>query len=900
MEPNTNVSSFRTAIPLSSQIVLSSFKHGLFSGQWWKHVSYIRWEGVFRCIPIYGMSFACQSQVLPTYDSLDDPSVKIMSSIFALSLNVVTTFYITVGFFGYVSFTESIAGNVLVNFPSNLVTEMIRVGFMMSVAVGFPMMILPCRQALNTLLFEQQQKDGTFTAGGYMPPLRFKVLTLVVVFGTMLCGILIPNVETILGLTGATMGSLICLICPALIYKKIHNKGLNSQFILGVGLVILVISTYATLTVTEEPTKIKSELQEREDLKEEMVELEQIHSEISDKKPAMEQPGDDRDKPKLPPKKPEEEQIKGPIEVPQKKDTKKQEEVQLDRPDQGDIAVPVGEAHRHEPPVPRDEVAVDENKDQEEREEKKESVVDIDSTEKKDKQQIKLENELEMKDQAEVNKRINEPLPQNPPKEVDDPNKQQLENPPTPRLKEQPQFKDLEGIRKIVDVPVEIKKNTEIAEKRDNNFANPAKAIENPPIKDEKNEQEPHEEPKAGDNQAEAGKAELLDHAFLLQVIKEQQVQQKRLLDQQEKLLEVIKEQHMEIHQQKEDEDQQDKLEGNIADKNKEELKAEARVAQKPLEGENAEEVKAEVDKSAVEEPVVVMDKEQNPDVNEEVKGNVPDVKMNDNKINVEEVKMAVSAAKQPQYTKKQSVQENFVHQQSVDRYASDNHKQQEKAVAANIDNVLPNVGHIILQETAIHKAPVAVPGLQEKVGKVALQTEPKQKPFKMAGAGEKLLSAVQEEKILVQKGKQIQEVKADKLILDHKPVPDHGLHENKEEADAPVLGLNQANDIKVESKKEHIEKPNDGAALEHDEGKQNRDLKAQNDMDLRRKKRDVSKVEQENDGAQIISFHPVPNLKVNDLRGALEARLNQMVDGGLQVVQSRQIKQLLNEQKKR
>ncbi|EPY84620.1 hypothetical protein CB1_000462001 [Camelus ferus] len=542
-------------------IVLSSLKHGLFGGQWLRQVSYIRWEGIFRCIPIFGMSFACQSQVLPTYDSLDEPSVKAMSSVFASSLNVVTTFYVAeavcelpgllvtrsrhtpsaavlpqVGFFGYVSFAETTAGNVLMHFPSNLVTEMIRVGFMMSVAVGFPMMILPCRQALNTLLFEQQQKDGTFAAGGYMPPLRFKALTLSVVFGTMFGGIMIPNVETILGLTGATMGSLICFICPALISRKVHKSSLSSQVVLWVGLGILVVSTHTTLSVSQEGPVDLAEEAPGDQLGEAEGEVKAEAAWLPGQKPAVDAAEDGRDKPKLPKEKEEMEQaqIKGPVNVPPREDTKeKPEEVQLDRPGQGGVAVPMGEAHRHEPPVPHDKVVVDEGQDQEGPENEHPSK-HVDERALGGKGQVvplllDSERERPRRDQAlEAAGGLPE-VPQKVPEE----NGQPAIKP----VKEEPVGPGDGAVHPGPQMVLPKGKDIPVAGAGD-------RADGVPPLD--------HAKP-AEKSEPEAGRVEMLDHAVLLQVIKEQQVQQKRLLDQQEKLLAVIEEQHKEIHQQRQD-----------------------------------------------------------------------------------------------------------------------------------------------------------------------------------------------------------------------------------------------------------------------------------------------------------------------------------------------------------
>uniref|UniRef100_A0A5F8HHP8 Solute carrier family 38 member 10 n=1 Tax=Monodelphis domestica TaxID=13616 RepID=A0A5F8HHP8_MONDO len=879
-------------------IVLSSLKHGLFGGQWLELVSYTRWEGIFRCIPIFGMSFACQSTVF---------------------LPIISLLLGQVGFFGYVSFTETIAGNVLMNFPSNLVTEMIRVGFMMSVAVGFPMMILPCRQALNTLLFEQQQKDGTFAAGGYMPPLRFKALTLGIVFGTMVGGIMIPNVETILGLTGATMGSLICFICPALIYKKIHKNALSSQFILWIGLGILLISTYTTLSVSEEaPVKVEApgHLGEVKNL------MDPDSAKISVQNPVVEVAKDSRDKPKLPNKKDEVEppQIKGPVNVPQRDEHKeKQEEVQLDRPDQG-IALPVGEAHRHEPPVPRDEVVVDEGQDREEPEEEK--------LPSKDTNEKALGGK---KDQANSEKEENEP--QNKEEEEDQASKK-IDNSPEdlPKILEpkgqpviqpayeddlKPDNKDLQPEAKVV-ISNDQKKAIIVGERENaNNVQLPGKVEEiiksmekidtgrKPELREIRNA-EGQQEDNPGSKLEEAGKAEMLDHAVLLQVIKEQQVQQKRLLDQQEKLLAVIEEQHKEIHQQRQDEDD---------DKSRQEMQPEAGGGiPVSIEKENQDSKVGEPIKNVLKQgleapPAHPREQQQHP-------GEEPDGTLVKNKATYSSI-IAGPEPKfpkaRPQDSRKDNVQPEVVKVGNPGEH---------------IEDALPkNLG----QADMIHLGgPAENPkekklGVQELPGKSqeeqARSSQERRKTVKevailsTAAIPKEEKAEIEDSDVKTQKRSQDTEflagypdkfkvtiTRAQELLHQQKHQSisnidkNDGLRGNHQNHHGPVMEDQQRSREAREENVQNSEQlgPEHGPEVPNqksDNGKLNRELKSQVGSDLRRRRRDLSPypVEEtaQKDGV-IISFHSLPVVNMDSLRSALETQLQV-----LQVVQSRQIKQL-------
>ncbi|CAG5130269.1 unnamed protein product, partial [Candidula unifasciata] len=231
----------------------------LWQADWYEKVYFWRPEGFFQCLPILSFSFGCQTQLFLLYDALPEPSLKAMSKVVNSAVNLCAVAYLMVGFCGYIAFyTHDIPGDVIGVFPNTFFTDLMKICFVLSIVITFPVMVFPCRASIYTLLFAKKSKarDDMMDLDTHMPARALRIITTTLVVGSMIIAILIPNVEFILGMNGAIMGTLICYIFPALFFLKVMGnkpEGKNlAQMVLVLGITILLVSTYSTLRSQEQ------------------------------------------------------------------------------------------------------------------------------------------------------------------------------------------------------------------------------------------------------------------------------------------------------------------------------------------------------------------------------------------------------------------------------------------------------------------------------------------------------------------------------------------------------------------------------------------------------------------------------------------------------------------------
>lgn len=115
-------------------------------------------------------------QLFEIYESLSTPTVEKINSVVYSAINLCTVVYASVGFLGYVAYCKGgFTGNILLSFTPSFSSEMFKLGFVMSIAVSFPLVIFPCRASLYSLIFKRVCKIFYYNFFMFMSSVIFKL-----------------------------------------------------------------------------------------------------------------------------------------------------------------------------------------------------------------------------------------------------------------------------------------------------------------------------------------------------------------------------------------------------------------------------------------------------------------------------------------------------------------------------------------------------------------------------------------------------------------------------------------------------------------------------------------------------------------------------------------------------
>lgn len=252
-------------ICLTLKTVAESVERFESDSNWASNIELWKPSGVLQCIPIFSMAMSCQMQLFEVYETMGFPVSfdRIKKTVHQATL-ICCVVYCVVGFFGYLAFyNQKLSGNVLMNFRPSIANDAITIGFILSIACSFPLVIFPCRTALASFL---HRKGHHSELAAYVPESKYKLLTLFIIFTTMVLGILIPSVEVIISLVGSTIGVLVCILFPATCFVKIMQRNTAektfAQILIVFGFVIMILGTYANLTAID-AAKSGSHLEEK-------------------------------------------------------------------------------------------------------------------------------------------------------------------------------------------------------------------------------------------------------------------------------------------------------------------------------------------------------------------------------------------------------------------------------------------------------------------------------------------------------------------------------------------------------------------------------------------------------------------------------------------------------------
>ncbi|XP_029157738.1 putative sodium-coupled neutral amino acid transporter 10 [Nylanderia fulva] len=231
---------------------------------WTGSVNYWRLEGIFQCLPIFFMASFCHIQMLEIYHmtSSTGSKLKLLNIIAKEVLNRCTYLYSIVGFLGYICCynTQSLTGNILMNYKPIILLELINAGFLYMVVNNFPLVIFIYRNNLDSLIRSGITTDELFVS--HLSKFRCCCLTILIVISSTIIAIRMPSLEFVLTFMGCTIGGMIFIFPAAIFICLINSSNLSqrllSYFVVIFGVCFMAFFMYANFYPMKKSTNTKS------------------------------------------------------------------------------------------------------------------------------------------------------------------------------------------------------------------------------------------------------------------------------------------------------------------------------------------------------------------------------------------------------------------------------------------------------------------------------------------------------------------------------------------------------------------------------------------------------------------------------------------------------------------
>lgn len=167
----------------------------------------------------------------------DNSHFQTTSVVFA-SIGSAASIYILVAITGYLSFGNSIGGNIVGMYPASVSATIGRAAIVVLVMFSYPLQVHPCRASLDAVLKwrpARTQNGNDVSPHRYplipranrvpepMSDLRFAAITSTIIIFSFITAMTVTSLEAVLAYVGSTGSTSISFILPGLFYYKISS-----------------------------------------------------------------------------------------------------------------------------------------------------------------------------------------------------------------------------------------------------------------------------------------------------------------------------------------------------------------------------------------------------------------------------------------------------------------------------------------------------------------------------------------------------------------------------------------------------------------------------------------------------------------------------------------------------